>query len=96
MKPKIVWPGMSKARLGHALRIVAIYARDNSCSCDKGQENPERHRKGCWTRGIAADLRIVRDLADACEADLHPGETKTPMKKETPQSPRDPFRNSTE
>lgn len=28
--------------------------------------------------------------------DLHPGEPKTPMKKETPQSPRDPFRNSTE
>lgn len=94
MKPKIVWPGMAKSRLCSALWTVARYAHANSCVCEKGESDAEKHAGGCWVKMIAADLRIVRELAIACEPDLHPGEPKTQMKKETPQSPRDPFRNS--
>jgi hypothetical protein len=65
MKPKIIWPGMSKERLRAALYIVASYAAENSCTCDRTGSPPQQHRGGCWVRGIAADLRIVHYLKES-------------------------------
>lgn len=68
--PRVIWPGMSKARLATALRKVALFAADNSCTCDKTGSLPRLHRRSCWTRLIASDLAILETLESSIRPKL--------------------------